>query len=192
MKKQIIKIIIVALIIIGIAQLIGYLEIQYSVNKFKQEGIGDYGSGLAFLIILVGSFYGIEKNLPKEWEEKDGCLTGFSCFIFSITLSFTMMFHVGDKLEETVAEALKDSYTTIGHITKKSKSSNRSNTYYHIWAGINDKSTSRYTVDKDRYDMSYVGAPVIMKVSKEYPSINEIIIWDPKPDDIDKYQNKDK
>ena len=102
-----------------------------------------------------------------------------------------MMFHVGDKLEETVAEALKDSYTTIGHITRKSTRSSRNTTYYHIWAGINDTTTSRYTVDKDIYDMSYVGAPVIMKVSKEYPSINEIIIWDPKPDDIDKYQNKD-
>ena len=43
MKKQIIKTIIVALIIIGITQLIGYLEIQYYVDKFKHEGIGDYG-----------------------------------------------------------------------------------------------------------------------------------------------------
>ena len=190
MKKQIIQTIIVLLIIIGITQLIGYLEIQYYVNKFKHEGIGDYGSGLAIVIVLVISFYGTFKKLPKEWEEKNGCLTGMACFIFIVTLSFTMMFHVGNKLEETVAEALKDSYTTIGHVTKKTSHTTRGTTYYYIWAGINEKATSRYVVDKDRYELSYVGAPVIMKVSKQYPCINEIIIWDPKPDDIDKYENK--
>ena len=192
MKNPIIKIIIVVLIIIGIAQLIGYWEIQFFENKIKHEGIGNYGSVLAFVIVLPLSFFVIGKTLPKEWKEKHDVLCDFLRFAFSITLAFTLSSHVKNKLEETQTDAFKDYYTTIGHITQKSTSTRHNRTYYFIWAGINDTTTSRHWVEKDIYDLCYVGAPVIMKVSKQYPSVYEIINWNPKPDDIDKYQNKDK
>lgn len=188
MKKQIIQSIIVLLIFIGITQLIGYFEIQHYDYKFKHEGRGDYGSVLVIPIILLASFFGTLKMLPKEWKQNHSGLCDFLCFVFSLTLVFALVDHVSDKLSETETEALKDSYTTIGHITRKRTHTHRSSTDYYIWAGINEKATSRYVVDKERYEASYVGAPVIMKVSKKYPCLNEIIIWDPKPDDMDKYK----
>ena len=190
MKKQIIKTIIVVLIVIGIAQLIGYWEIQFFENKIKHEGIGNYGSVLAFVIVLPLSFFVIGKTLPKEWKEENEILCDFLRFVFSMALTFTLAHHVKNKLEETKTDAFKDYYTTIGHITQKSTSTRHSRTYYFIWAGINDTTTSRYWVDKDIYEQSYVGAPVIIKVSKKYPCINEVIIWTPLPADIDKYEKK--
>lgn len=191
MKKQIIKTIIVVLIIIGITQLIGYLEIQYYVDKFKHEGIGDYGSIWATLFVFAAAFFCSNKIASfLKWEEKDGCLSGLACFIFTMVLGFTLTIHVNHKLTETVAEALKDSYTTIGHITKKTSHTSRGSHSYFIWVGINDTTTSRHSVDKNRYEMSYVGAPVIIKVSKQNPCINEVIIWTPLPADIDKYEKK--
>ena len=190
MKKQIIQTIIVLLIFIGITQLIGYFEIQHYDYKFKHEGRGDYGSGLVIPIILLVSCFGTLKMLPEEWKQNHFGLCNFLCFVFSLTLLFALVDHVSDKLIEIEKEALKDSYTTIGHITKKRTHKRRGSTDYYIWAGINEKTTSRYIVDKERYETSYVGAPVIMKVSRQYPCLNEILIWEPKPDDIDKYENK--
>lgn len=193
MNKQIIKPILIVLLIIGVTQLIGYWEIQHYENKIRHEGIGDYApASFLVFIVLVASFYCSNAFVfPKEWKEKDGgCLTEMACFVFSVILAFTMMFHVLNKLEETVAEALKDSYNTIGHITKKTSQKYRSSTSYFIWVGINNTTTSRHSVDKNRYEMSYVGAPVIIKVSKQNPCINEVIIWTPLPADIDKYEKK--
>ena len=144
----------------------------------------------AIAIVLLISFFGTLKMLPKELKQKHDFVCEGLCFVFAITLMFTLMYQVKNKLIETETEALKDSYTTIGHVTKKTTHTTRGTTYYYIWAGINEKATSRYVVDKDRYELSYVGAPVIMKVSRQYPCLNEILIWEPKPDDIDKYENK--
>lgn len=192
MNKQIIKSILIVLLIIGVTQLIGYWEIQYYDDKFKHEGIDVFGSLLAFMFVLGASFYCSKAFVfPKEWKEKDGgCLTELACFIFSMVLAFTLTIHVRNKLDETVAEALNDSYTTIGHITRKNSHTYRGYTTYDIWVGINDTTTSRHSVDKNRYEMSYVGAPVIIKVSKQNPCINEVIIWTPLPADIDKYEKK--
>ena len=191
MNKQIIKPILIVLLIIGVTQLIGYWEIQYYDDKFKHEGIGDYGSVWATLFVFAAAFFCSNKIASSlKWEEKDGCFSGLACFLFTMVLGFTLTIHVNHKLKETVAEALKDSYTTIGHITKKTSHENRGDISYFIWVGINNTATSRHSVDKNRYEMSYVGAPVIIKVSKQYPCINEVIIWTPLPADIDKYEKK--
>ena len=191
MNKQIIKSILIVLTIIGVTQLIGYWEIQYYDDKFKHEGIGDYGSVWATLFVFAAAFFCANKIASSlKWEEKDGCLSGLACFTFTMVLGFTLTIHVNHKLKETVAEALKDSYTTIGHITKKTSHTSRGSHSYFIWVGISNTTTSRHSVDKNRYESSYVGAPVIIKVSKQYPCINEVIIWTPLPADIDKYEKK--
>ena len=190
MKDKLTLLIFVLVMFIIITQLIGYFEIQYYDYHFKYKGRCDYGAGWVFALVLGASFFGPLKALPKEWKEKHSTLCDIFCLVFSLTLSLTMMVHVKGEIRDIETEALKDSYTTIGHITQKKSYTTRGTTSYYIWAGINEKTTSRYVVNKQRYETSYVGAPVIMKVSRQYPCLNEILIWEPKPDDIDKYENK--
>ena len=189
MKDKLTLLIFVLVMLVFITQLIGFFEIQYYDYHLKCKGRDDYGAGWVFALVLAATFVGPLKALPKEWKEKHSTLCDVFCLVFSLTLSLTMMVHVKGEIINIETEALKDSYTTIGHITQKRTHTHRGSTDYYIWAGINEKVTSRYVVDKERYKASDVGAPVIMKVSRKYPCINEVLSWEPNADEIAKYRD---
>ncbi|MBP5683269.1 MAG: hypothetical protein J6X05_08520 [Bacteroidales bacterium] len=189
MAKHIIKSIVILLIIIGITQLIGHLEIQHYDYKFKNEGIEDYGSSLIAILLIIAillvSYFFI---CPRKWLKEHDFICGMTCFALSSAIALTMHFHVHDTLYASVTEALKDSYIANGHITHKDKYSHNRTTTYRIWAGINDSTTSRHVVDKNIYQTVNVGDTVILKVSKQYPCINEVLSWEPNADEIAKYR----
>ena len=141
-----------------------------------------------FLVLFVINFTALEQ--PQYPDKRDRLDAVLSLIVAAIIIVFKVWF-VNYRVNSFEEQALSNSNDTIGVITQKDltlgKHGERS---YYLWAGQSNSLTRRHTVSEQLYNRIDVGDTIILKVSKEYPRINEVINWDPKPDDIDKYQNK--
>lgn len=187
--KQGTKIILISLCIIIVEALIGYLQVLYFDYQFKHHGISTYGSIsiIVLLFIIIGIVF--EKNLfTEEYKKKNEGLCALLCIFLTGVFIVPMALFVNKSLTNKVANALEQHEIAIGIVTQKEKKShsNRKATYYFIWAGINDTITSRHVVSKKIYDSKEIHDTVILKISTQYPCINKVINWNPKPKEIEK------
>ncbi|MCR5454487.1 MAG: hypothetical protein K6F33_05820, partial [Bacteroidales bacterium] len=184
------------LILIGITQIAGYLEIQYFDYKIKHEGIDRrYGSSLIPLLLLIIHLLGFSiLVLPREWVKGHQFASTMLCLLLATIIVGTMVVHVRDTLATTVAEELKDSNIDIGYITKKDihKGRHQKIPDYYMWAGINDTTTSCHRVEKQKYQSLNIGDTVVLQISRKYPCINRVLIWNPSPKEIARYKDFDK
>ena len=180
------------LIVLGVIVVSIPLEIMYLKYLDKTYGDSDSGLWVAYtmlqfivIITITGLSFG-EQSQSKEM----GCLYTIIVLIVAGAIIIAKGSFVKSQIKSFEEQALSNSYYTIGLITKKDYLTSKSGTTYYLWAGQNDSLAKSHTGSEKMYKWATVGDTVILKVSKEYPRINEIINWDPKPDDIDKYQNK--
>ena len=159
--------------------------------KYLDKTYGDSHSGLwevysFFQFFALFVIFSLSISNIKELQGT-GCILVLmisGAFIISKTSI------VKSQIKDFEKQALSNSYYTIGLITKKNYLTSKSSTTYYLWAGQNDSLAKRHTVREKMYKWATVGDTIILKVSKEYPRINEVINWDPKPDDIAKYKNE--
>ena len=141
-----------------------------------------------FLVLFVINFTTLEQ--PQYPDKRDRLDAVLSLIVAAIIIVFKVWF-VNYRVNSFEEQALSNSNDTIGVITQKylTPSKHGPPTYY-LWAGQSNSLTRRHTVSEQLYNRINVGDTVILKVSKEYPRINEVINWTPTNDDIAKYLNE--
>ena len=141
-----------------------------------------------FLVLFVINFTTLEQ--PQYPDKRDRLDAVLSLIVAAIIIVFKVWF-VNYRVNSFEEQALSNSNDTIGVITQKylTPSKHGPPTYY-LWAGQSNSLTRRHTVSEQLYNCINVGDTVILKVSEEYPRINEVINWTPTNDDIAKYLNE--
>ena len=141
-----------------------------------------------FLVLFVINFTALEQ--PQYPDKRDRLDAVLSLIVAAIIIVFKVYF-VNYRVNSFEEQALSNSNDTIGVITQKylTPSKHGSPTYY-LWAGQSNSLTRRHTVSEQLYNCINVGDTIILKVSEEYPRINEVINWTPTNDDIAKYLNE--
>ena len=143
-----------------------------------------------FLVLFVINFTAIEQ--PQYPDKRDRLDAVLSLIVAAIIIVFKVWF-VNYRVNSFEEQAFSNSNDTIGVITQKyltqGKHGERS---YYLWAGKNDSLSRRHEVSEQLYNCINVGDTVILQISKEYPRINKVLIWDPREDEIAKYRNSNK
>jgi hypothetical protein len=141
-----------------------------------------------FLVLFVINFTTLEQ--PQYPDKRDRLDAVLSLIVAAIIIVFKVWF-VNYRVNSFEEQALSNSNDTIGVITQKylTPSKHGPPTYY-LWAGQSNSLTRRHTVSEQLYNRINVGDTIILKVSEEYPRINEVINWTPTNDDIAKYLNE--
>lgn len=140
------------------------------------------------LVLFVINFTTLEQ--PQYPDKRDRLDAVLSLIVAAIIIVFKVWF-VNYRVNFFEEQALSNSNDTIGVITQKylTPSKHGPPTYY-LWAGQSNSLTRRHTVPEHLYNRINVGDTIILKVSEEYPRINEVINWTPTNDDIAKYLNE--
>lgn len=141
-----------------------------------------------FLVLFVINFTTLEQ--PQYPDKRDRLDAVLSLIVAAIIIVFKVWF-VNYRVNSFEEQALSNSNDTIGVITQKDLTpSKHGPPTYYLWAGQSNSLTRRHTVSEQLYNCINVGDTIILKVSKEYPRINEVINWTPTNDNIAKYLNE--
>ncbi len=162
--------------------------------KYLDKTYGDSHSGLwevySFLqLFALYVIFGLSISNIKELKGT-GCIGPILVLMISGAFVIAKTSIVKSQIKDFEKQALSNSYYTTGIITNKDYSTSKHGTTYYLWAGQNDSLAKRHTVREKMYKLATVGDTIILKVSKEYPRINEVINWTPTNDDIAKYLNE--
>ena len=174
------------------------VAIYYDINEGSYFNKWSLAYNFLWLIILIII---IAIALPKSLKD-----TKAKEFVTALLILFLPGAIVGSKIvflqnqmESIEENALNNSYITIGFVTDKNikthtgRSGYTTTTYtYYLWAGQSNPLSKRHTVPEHLYNRINVGDTVILQISKEYPRINKVLIWDPREDEIAKYKRSKK
>ena len=178
------------LIVLGVIVVSIPLEIMYLTYLDKTYGNSWSGLYVAYTMlqfIALTIITGLSLSGVKIQSKEIGCFYGIIVLIVAGGITIAKISFVKSQIKSFEEQALSNSYNTIGVITKKDYSTGKNGTSYYLWIGQNDSLTKQHTVREKMYKWATVGDTVILKVSKEYPRINEVLIWDPREDEIAKY-----
>jgi len=185
-RKQ--KIILITMIIMIVSTPFEIMLMKYFVINDGERTIAwhFFYCVVQFLVLFVINFTAIEQ--PQYPDKRDRLDAVLSLIVAAIIIVFKVWF-VNYRVNSFEEQALSNSNDTIGVITQKyltqGKHGERS---YYLWAGKNDSLSRRHKVSEDLFNRINPGDTVILQVSKEYPRINKVLIWDPREDEIAKYK----
>lgn len=180
------------LIVLGVIVVSIPLEIMYLKYIDKTYGDSDSGLWIAYTMlqsIVIFTITGLSFGEQSQSKEM-GCLHTIIVLIVAGAIIIAKGSFVKSQIKSFEEQALSNSYYTIGLITKKDYLTSKSGTTYYLWAGQNDSLAKSHTVSEKMYKWATVGDTIILKVSKEYPRINEVIIWEPSGYEIARYRDE--
>ncbi|MBQ4408135.1 MAG: hypothetical protein II852_14140 [Bacteroidales bacterium] len=189
-RKQ--KIILITMIIMIVSTPFEIMLMKYFVINDGERTIAwhFFYCVVQFLVLFVINFTALEQ--PQYPDKRDRLDAVLSLIVAAIIIVFKVWF-VNYRVNSFEEQALSNSNDTIGIITQKDltqgKHGERS---YYLWAGKNDSLSRRHKVSEDLFNRINPGDTVILQVSKEYPRINKVLIWDPREDEIAKYKRSKK
>jgi len=182
------RLIITLFAVIASLVVIGFLEVKYFDYNLKNYGKGlEHGwwlIGFVLLAIIATTINFVA--IPQDWRANHEKAWLITSMVVTAALIAPKMIYVHNKTENTINEALKDSYTTIGHITNKHSWTYRLHSNYYLWVGESDSTSMCYEVEEDFYNSKNVNDTVILEISKQYPRINKVLNWNPNQDEIEK------
>ena len=196
-KYRKLKIILITLIVfIAAIPLEMMVTIYYDINEGSYFNKWSKAYNILWLIILIIIIYIVLPKSLKDTKAKELATTLLISFL-SCAIVISKMNFLENKMKSIEENALNNSNSTIGFVTDKNikthtgRSGYKTYTYY-LWAGQSDTLSKRYTVPEHLYNRINVGDTVILQISKEYPRINKVLIWDPREDEIAKYKRSKK
>lgn len=148
-------------------------------------------SSLAYILffIITSLYYFFAKN-RVEWET----LRTFNlvcAFLFAIPFLFLGLY-VYDNLffkkyaESKEREYLHESHKMVGYVYRCHTEGFRYQ--YDVFSiGIDEKHTRDHRMDNYKGVVCNVGDTVILRVSDEYPRVNQVLNWHPTHEEIEKY-----
>ena len=189
-RKQ--KTILITLIVFIVAiPLEMMVAIYYDINEGSYFNKWSLAYNFLWLIILIIIIAIVTPKSLKDTKAKEFA-TALLILFLSGAIVVSKMFFLKNQMKSIEENALNNSYSTIGFVTDKiikthtGRSGYTTYTYY-LWAGQSDPLSKRHTVPEHLYNRINVGDTVILQISKEYPRINKVLIWDPREDEIAKY-----
>ncbi len=167
-------------------------EIMYL--KYIDKTYGDSYSKLIFaynMFLFLALMITIGISIAKSSQPKDDNLfTALAALFAAGAIIGLKLYFIRSQIKSFEEQALSYSYYTTGIITKKDLSSGpHSGTTYYLWTGQNDSLAKRHTVSEQLYKRKNAGDTVILQVSKEYPHINKVYIWEPNGYETARYRD---
>ena len=137
--------------------------------------------GLVIISVFLLFDYQLHKtiNRIKSWVEMLLLVAPFLSFFL-----YCDCFYCYVDYDECIY--LKNSHVRVGEVYDIYTPLRRGAHCIEIKVGIEKKYTRVHRVDE--YSNFYVGKLVILRVSDEYPRVNEVLEWNPTYDEIERYK----
>ncbi len=179
--------IVVSMLLVGF---VDYYYAYYSLIVLGERPVVGISGALLFVMLYILGISLFDKLLKNKLGRKFDLMSILLCLVFpivSIVMYCDFYSLYGAHLEQ---KFLEKSNISIGEVYAVKRSSGRSSSYIKV--GVEKEHIRKIKVSNEDFNkISYYGiqkgSKVILRVSDEYPRVNEIIEWEVTSDNIKKY-----
>ena len=182
-------------VLISCIGFVDYYYAYYSLIVIGERPVAGFSGVLLFImffILGISAFKKLEKRMSSKDKlgRKSDLILILFCVVFpivSIVMYCDFYSLYGDHLEQ---KFLEKSNISIGEVYAVKRGSGRSSSYIKV--GVEKEHIRKIKVSNEDFNkISYYGiqkgSKVILRVSDEYPRVNEVLEWSVTNDNMKKY-----
>ncbi len=178
--------IVVSMLLVGF---VDYYYAYYSLIVLGERPVVGISGALLFMMLYILGISLFDKLLKNKLGRKIDLMSILLCLVFPIVSIVMYCDFYSLYVAHLEQKFLEKSNISIGEIYAVKKGSGRSPSY-KIKVGVDKEHIRKnkvFTEDSEMINYIQKGDKVILRVSDEYPRVNEIIEWEVTSDNIKKY-----
>ena len=169
-----------------------------SITYYVLQGYNEVYPSILLFVVMIACWliafneilnYFLKLKYSLQYRRVVAGVTMVLYLIFPLFVIFFMNRTWTRKVEKLRDTFIENSYSSIGVIYKY-RSAMKGADYKLVCVGINERYLCEQRIPEDSplIKSIHIGDTIILRVSDEYPRVNQVLNWHPTPEEIEKYK----